>query len=300
MSVTHSSEGLGTNPIGKRVLVADDSTITQDLLKLVLTQRGHQVDIVDDGIKALKALKRNTYEVALLDIHMPKMDGVQVVSSYLSENHSGKTPRFVAITADVEGLLAHNENCESFDHIVPKPIDIHGICNVVEEAPSSLGGALHISSTSGVSAAAPVFLGLLVCVFVWSTLATQIIFGGAMFDHWFTASLTSIAVAGIMSFARQGYRLMVGMVLSPALIASAWLAGSYFLGSNPRISFTLSSFQNGMDGLLVPILLTGSSIGGICYVGSEMVRVFIRRSSIFTSAVFGIAACYQAYNYFAQ
>ena len=117
----------------RRILVAEDSSITQDLLKLVLTQRGYVVDIADDGEQALEALRHRSYHVALLDFHLPGMDGVQVVSSFDADAAGRRRPWFIAVTADVEGLLAHKENCESFDKIVPKPVDIQEICKAIDE-----------------------------------------------------------------------------------------------------------------------------------------------------------------------
>ena len=121
----------------KRILVAEDSAITQDLLKLVLTQRGHEVDIVNDGKEAFEALSQRDYDVALLDFHLPEMDGVKVASSYRTQFKDRPGPRFVAVTADVEGLLSHEENCEWFDRVVPKPVDISEICKVIDETQES-------------------------------------------------------------------------------------------------------------------------------------------------------------------
>lgn len=115
-----------------KILIAEDHSVTQDILKLVLTQRGHSVDIVSDGAEALRALRSNAYDVALLDFHLPKMDGVQVASSFIAESGSGPRTKFIAMTADIEGLLAHQQNCETFDKIAPKPVDIGEICKSVE------------------------------------------------------------------------------------------------------------------------------------------------------------------------
>jgi CheY-like chemotaxis protein len=120
----------------KRVLVAEDSPVTQDLLKLILSQRGHEVDIADDGEQALIALQRSPYDVALIDFRLPKMDGLQVAQKYRSDKNGGSRARLIAITADVEGLLAHKENCENFDQIIPKPLDIYEVCNVIERSAS--------------------------------------------------------------------------------------------------------------------------------------------------------------------
>ena len=123
----------GHSSRGRRVLVAEDSPITHDLLKLLLNQRGHQVDIAVDGRQALEALRRNDYDVALLDFHLPQMDGLQVASAIKKEAQGRKLPRLIAITADVEGLLSHEENCENFDNIIPKPLDVYQVGKLVEE-----------------------------------------------------------------------------------------------------------------------------------------------------------------------
>ncbi|MEM8836700.1 MAG: response regulator [Pseudomonadota bacterium] len=113
-----------------RVLLAEDSSVIQDLLQLVLTQRGHIVDIVPDGPSALAALTSTHYDVALIDFHLPEMNGLQVVFQYL-EQASILRPYFVAITGDVKGLLADRANCERFDKVLPKPLDVDSVCDLV-------------------------------------------------------------------------------------------------------------------------------------------------------------------------
>lgn len=129
---------------GLKVLVAEDSSITSDLLKLLLNQRGHEVDIVTDGLQALAALREHDYDVALLDFRLPYMDGVQVASSIRKEADGRKLPRLIAITGDIEALLAHGENCENFDHVLPKPLDVYQVSKQVEEQAAI--GARPISS----------------------------------------------------------------------------------------------------------------------------------------------------------
>lgn len=118
---------------GRRVLLAEDSPITQDLLKLLLNQRGHQVDVAMDGEQALEALRDNTYDVALLDFHLPKMDGLQVAAAIRNQTDGRPVPRMIAITADMEGLLAHADGCDNFDLVLPKPLDIYQVGRMVEE-----------------------------------------------------------------------------------------------------------------------------------------------------------------------
>ncbi len=127
--------------VPRRILVAEDSPVTQDLLKLILSQRGHTVDIADDGEQALSALGQYSYDVALIDFRLPKLDGLQVAQRYRSERNGEPRARLIAITADVEGLLSHQENCENFDQIIPKPLDIYEVCNVIERTASDGTGA---------------------------------------------------------------------------------------------------------------------------------------------------------------
>lgn len=116
----------------QRVLIAEDNKVTQGLLKLLLNQRGHQVDIVGNGEDALTALEKDAYDVVLMDFHLPKMDGLKVATTFRIGHSTGAQPRFVAITADMEGLLGHVDNCENFDSILPKPFDLERVCQVVE------------------------------------------------------------------------------------------------------------------------------------------------------------------------
>ena len=130
----------------RRVLVAEDSPVTQDLLKLMLEQRGHSVDLVADGKKALAALDERAYDVVLLDFHLPKLDGLQVASSYREANPGSQKPRFIAITADIKGLLGHASNCENFDDVVPKPLDLEEVLKVVEHGESSSAAVAMIEA----------------------------------------------------------------------------------------------------------------------------------------------------------
>ena len=117
----------------RRVLLVEDSSVTQDLIQLILSQRGHSVDIFSNGKNALEALSKNDYDIALLDFHLPDISGLDVVHRFLDSDHGRKVPKFIAITGDVKGLLSDPANCEIFDEIAPKPLDIDAVCKLVEE-----------------------------------------------------------------------------------------------------------------------------------------------------------------------
>ena len=115
------------------ILVAEDSPVTQDLLKFLLTQRGHRVDLVENGEQALKALLDRRYDIALVDFHLPTMDGLRVVAEFKSSPAAASvSPHFIGITADVAGFMAHPDNWQTFDLVIAKPIDLANLCTVVE------------------------------------------------------------------------------------------------------------------------------------------------------------------------
>ena len=60
-----------------RILVAEDNTVNQLVIRGILAHFGHHVDIVADGNEAFSAVQRTPYDLVLMDIHMPEMDGVE-------------------------------------------------------------------------------------------------------------------------------------------------------------------------------------------------------------------------------
>jgi CheY-like chemotaxis protein len=131
-------------------LLAEDSRVSQGILRLLLTQRGHHVDVVGDGEQALSALRNGEYEIVLMDFHLPKLDGLQATAKFKSEaREKSKLPRFIGITADPQGLLAHPDNCENFDLVIAKPIDIVHLCGVVEDFDRYVAWTRHIASECG-------------------------------------------------------------------------------------------------------------------------------------------------------
>jgi len=119
-------------PESRSVLLVEDSSVTQDIVQLVLKQAGHSVLIAETGEDALNFLAAEAFDVVLMDFHLPDINGLEVVKTYLANNTHEQRPSFVAITGDIRGLLADRANCEIFDRVVPKPLDIDLICSLVE------------------------------------------------------------------------------------------------------------------------------------------------------------------------
>jgi two-component system sensor histidine kinase RpfC len=83
-----------------RILVADDNATNQEVIRLILESAGHEARIVSDGEEALDALEEATYDLALIDMHMPHRSGIDVIKTWRFMNTSGPVTPMVLLTAD--------------------------------------------------------------------------------------------------------------------------------------------------------------------------------------------------------
>ncbi len=129
----------------KKILITEDSPVTQDILKLVLSAKGHEVHVANDGKSALTKLLEEQYDLALMDYHLPEMTGTEVVARILKERAPENRPVFVAMTADVAGMEAGDDVRDAFVHVFAKPFDFDELLDFVEamDAPASAGATAH-------------------------------------------------------------------------------------------------------------------------------------------------------------
>jgi len=104
-----------------RILVADDVDLNRDLVTAVLTPLGHRVDEATDGAEAIEAVKAANYDLVLMDIQMPGMDGLAATRAIRAMPGFSDLP-IVAMTA--QGLTAQCEACREagMDDYLAKPI----------------------------------------------------------------------------------------------------------------------------------------------------------------------------------
>tara|TARA_R110000868_G_scaffold248788_1_gene505335 strand:- start:2159 stop:3925 length:1767 start_codon:yes stop_codon:yes gene_type:complete len=105
------------------VLIADDDANMRTLAEIMLSNRGHKLTIVNDGGAALAAARTNTYDCILMDMHMPVLDGPEVIRALREDETSTKhrTP-IIALTADVvtQHVRAFMES--GADAVIAKPV----------------------------------------------------------------------------------------------------------------------------------------------------------------------------------
>jgi CheY-like chemotaxis protein len=113
-----------TGPTQLSVLLAEDNPTNQKLAGLLLRKLGYgSVDMVADGAKALEAVTRQRYDVVLMDVEMPGLDGLEATRRIRADLPADRQPTIVAMTANV--LPEDRERCRQagMDDYVAKPID---------------------------------------------------------------------------------------------------------------------------------------------------------------------------------
>jgi len=137
--------------MSRRILLIEDDPISQDIIRSLLVSQGHEVDVVTDGFSALDRARRTRYDAALIDYHLPEMDGY-MLGRLLCEQHpsEGATPVLIGLTADRNGLAARRGSDAVFKAILPKPIKPADLFETLERlcAGAQAGG-------SGAPGAAP-------------------------------------------------------------------------------------------------------------------------------------------------
>ncbi len=117
-----------------RILLVDDDRINRFAGQRLLEQDGHQVTTVCDGHEALRELGSNPYDVVLMDVHMPELDGVETTRRI----RSGEIPSCTKIPIiGVTASILKDENAAylraGMDHVVAKPLDVNLLNEIIQQ-----------------------------------------------------------------------------------------------------------------------------------------------------------------------
>ena len=109
--------------IGGRVLLAEDNAVNQRVARRFLEKLGCEVDVVDDGAQAVDIVGRARYDLVLMDMQMPTMDGLEACRRIRAREHGGARIPIVALTADA--MVGTLDRClaAGMDDYLTKPID---------------------------------------------------------------------------------------------------------------------------------------------------------------------------------
>jgi CheY-like chemotaxis protein len=115
----------------QRILIVDDEADTCANLSDIFTDLGYQVDTANDGFAALELVKKNAYDIALLDLRMPGMDGVELYRR-IREISAGTVA--IVVTAYASSDTAKTARAAGAWQVLPKPVNIGKLLGLVSEA----------------------------------------------------------------------------------------------------------------------------------------------------------------------
>ncbi|MCX5743339.1 MAG: ATP-binding protein [Proteobacteria bacterium] len=136
--------GTPTIAARRRVLVVEDNPLGQRTTRLMIEQLGHDVEVVGDGAAAIEAVRRTSYDLVLMDCHLPVLDGFQATAHIRAlPAPTGAIP-IVACTASV--MIDERRRCFAvgMDDVVIKPLSPAELRRVIESTPPP---ATHLPAT---------------------------------------------------------------------------------------------------------------------------------------------------------
>jgi CheY-like chemotaxis protein len=116
-----------------RVLLAEDNPVNQRLASKLLEKRGHSVTVTATGRGALERIREENFDVVLMDVQMPDMDGLEATALIREwEKTRGCRTPIIALTA--HSMKGDRERClaAGMDNYVTKPFDVARLLEVVE------------------------------------------------------------------------------------------------------------------------------------------------------------------------
>jgi GAF domain-containing protein/CheY-like chemotaxis protein len=117
-----------------RILLAEDNVVNQKLAMRLLQQMGYRADLASNGIEAVESVQRQAYDVVLMDVQMPELDGLDATRR-ICELMAAKRPRIVAMTANA--MQGDREMCleAGMDDYLTKPIRVDRLVEVLSSVP---------------------------------------------------------------------------------------------------------------------------------------------------------------------
>ena len=122
-----------------KILLAEDNAVNQKLALRLLEQMGYRADVASNGLEAVESVARQKYDVILMDVQMPEMDGLEATRQIVT-NWSRNHPRIIGLTANA--LEGDREMClaAGMADYISKPIRVEELVAALERARVEHGG----------------------------------------------------------------------------------------------------------------------------------------------------------------
>jgi len=114
-----------------KILVVDDQVSMRQIISDMLVERGHTVASVEDGISAIEALEKDTFDLIVADVNMPRMDGLEFLKKIKAEKPDSHV---VFVTGMLEDTVRLGSENLGVDGLILKPFDENAAMEVINRA----------------------------------------------------------------------------------------------------------------------------------------------------------------------
>lgn len=119
--------------MSKKIIIAEDSSVIQNLTKRILSQLQYEIVSVKNGQQVLDLLAKDQYNIVLLDIHMPIMDGMDCAKRIRSTGGENQNIPIIAITGNANNYTEMEFEAAGINAFIPKPLNYDSLVEKVKE-----------------------------------------------------------------------------------------------------------------------------------------------------------------------
>jgi len=121
-------------------LIVEDEPINQQILKAILTKLGHKTIVVSDGYSAIDLLASTNFDVILMDVQMPKLNGLETTRIIRSSKESAQTKTVPIIALTAYAMAGDKEKCMAagMDYYLSKPVDVKALAKILKNLNSDV------------------------------------------------------------------------------------------------------------------------------------------------------------------
>lgn len=119
--------------MSKKIIVAEDSSVIQNLTKKILSQLNYDIVAVKNGQQVIDLIEKNSYDLILMDIHMPVMDGMECSRTIRKMSSDKKNIPIVAITGNANNYSQDEFTAAGINEFLPKPLNYDNLVELVKK-----------------------------------------------------------------------------------------------------------------------------------------------------------------------
>ncbi len=120
--------------MSKKILIAEDSSVIMNLIRKILAQKNYEVMAAKDGKKVLELVDKENFDLILMDINIPKMDGIACTRQIraMDDEQKARVPIF-AITGNARNYSVDDFKRTGIDEYLEKPLDFDRLVKLVDQ-----------------------------------------------------------------------------------------------------------------------------------------------------------------------